>query len=111
MNSDPAAVVSPPRADGSGEGHAAPSGGLSRREHEMLTFERQWWRRPGAKETAIRDRFGMTPTRYYQVLNTLVDSPVALATDPLLVKRLRRVREARRRGRSSEILGKEPSGD
>jgi hypothetical protein len=53
----------------------------------------------------------MTPTRYYQVLNTLVDSPVALATDPLLVKRLRRVREARRRGRSPEILGKEPSGD
>jgi hypothetical protein len=77
----------------------------------MLAFERQWWRRPGAKETAIRDRFGMSPTRYYQVLNTLVDSPVALATDPLLVKRLRRVRAARRRGRSPEVLGKEPSGD
>jgi hypothetical protein len=89
----------------------APSGGLTRREHEMLAFERQWWRRPGAKETAIRDRFDMTPTRYYQVLNALVDSPVALATDPLLVKRLRRVRAARRRGRSPEILGKGRSGD
>ena len=111
MNTDPAAVVSPPRADGSGEGPVAPAGGLSRREHEMLAFERQWWRRPGAKETAIRDRFDMTPTRYYQVLNTLVDSPVALATDPLLVKRLLRVRQARRRGRSPEILGKGPSGD
>jgi hypothetical protein len=112
MSNDPATVVSPPRADGSGEGPiAAPAGGLTRREHEMLAFERQWWRRPGAKETAIRDRFGMTPTRYYQVLNALVDSSVALATDPLLVKRLRRVRAARRRGRSPEILGKGPSGD
>ena len=112
MSNDPATVVSPPRADGSGEGPmAAPGGGLTRREHEMLAFERQWWRRPGAKETAIRDRFGMTPTRYYQVLNALVDSPVALATDPLLVKRLRRVRAARRRGRSPEILGKGRSGD
>jgi hypothetical protein len=74
----------------------------------MLAFERQWWRRPGAKETAIRDSFGMTPTRYYQVLNALVDTPAALATDPVLVKRLRRVRTGRRRGRSPEILGKEP---
>jgi Protein of unknown function (DUF3263) len=111
MNSDPAAVVSPPRADGSGEGSAAAAGGLSRRQHEMLVFERQWWRRPGAKETAIRDRFGMTPTRYYQVLNALVDTPAALATDPLLVTRLRRVRTARRRGRSAEVLGKEPFAD
>src|SRR4051812_50183410 len=69
--------------------------GLSRREHEMLAFERQWWRRPGAKETAIRDLFGMTPTRYYQVLNTLVDRPDALASDPLLVRRLRRGRAPR----------------
>jgi hypothetical protein len=107
MHTDPAAVVSLPRTDGSGEGPSAvPAGGLSRREHEMLAFERQWWRRPGAKETAIRDLFGMTPTRYYQVLNTLVDRPDVLATDPLLVRRLRRVRAARRRGRYPEILGK-----
>ena len=69
--------------------------GLSRREHEMLTFERQWWRQAGAKETAIRDRFGVPPTRYYQVLNALVDRPDALAADPLLVRRLRRLRRAR----------------
>ena len=69
--------------------------GLSRREHEMLAFERQWWRRAGAKETAIRDRFGVPPTRYYQVLNALVDRPDALAADPLLVRRLRRLRAAR----------------
>jgi hypothetical protein len=79
---------------------------LSRREHEMLVFERQWWRRPGAKETAIRDLFDLTPTRYYQVLNALVDRPAALAADPLLVRRLRRLRAARQRTRSSQGIGK-----
>src|SRR3954447_22134227 len=106
MTSDPAPVVSPPRADGSGEASAqARPAGLSRREHDMLTFERQWWRHPGAKETAIRDRFDVTPTRYYQVLNALVDRPNALAADPLLVRRLRRLRRARRRGRNNQVLG------
>jgi hypothetical protein len=81
--------------------------GLSRREHEMLTFERQWWRRPGAKETAIRNQFGVTPTRYYQVLNALVDRPDALAADPLLVRRLRRLRAARQRQRTAQGAGQE----
>ncbi|MDP5185209.1 DUF3263 domain-containing protein [Blastococcus sp. BMG 814] len=107
MNSDPATVVSPPRVDGSGEGSVQAGGaGLSRREHEMLGFERQWWRRAGAKETAIRDLFDTTPTRYYQALNALVDRPEALAADPLLVRRLRRVRTARQRTRSAQVLGK-----
>ena len=106
MISDPAPVVSPPRADGSGEASAqVPPVGLSRREHDMLAFERQWWRRPGAKETAIRDQFGVPPTRYYQVLNALVDRSDALAADPLLVRRLRRLRSARQRQRSSADAG------
>jgi len=74
---------------------------LPPREREMLAFERQWWRRAGAKETAIRDLFGVPPTRYYQVLNALVDRPEALASDPLLVRRLRRLRSARQQKRSS----------
>ena len=103
MTDDPTPVVSPPRPEGLVAVSAqVPVVGLSRREHEMLTFERQWWRRPGAKETAIRDRFGVTPTRYYQVLNALVDRPDALAADPLLVRRLRRLRLARQRTRSSQ---------
>lgn len=107
MTSDPAPVVSPPRAEGSGEASAqVGTAGLSRREHEMLGFERQWWRRAGAKETAIRTLFDTSPTRYYQALNALVDRPEALAADPLLVQRLRRLRTARQRTRSSQILGK-----
>ncbi|MDK3257249.1 DUF3263 domain-containing protein [Blastococcus capsensis] len=107
MDSDPAPVVSPPRVDGSGEASAqVGTVGLSRREHEILGFERQWWRRAGAKETAIRDLFDTTPTRYYQTLNALVDRPEALAADPLLVRRLRRLRTARQRTRSSQVLGK-----
>ena len=101
MTSDPHPEVSPPPAEGSGEASLQVQAvGLTRREHDMLAFERQWWRQAGAKETAIRDRFGVTPTRYYQVLNALVDRPDALASDPLLVRRLRRLRTARQRHRS-----------
>jgi hypothetical protein len=103
MTDDPTAVVSPPPAEELAEVSLQVTPvGLSRREHEMLTFERQWWRQAGAKETAIRDRFGVPPTRYYQVLNALVDRPAALAADPLLVRRLRRLRRARARTRSSQ---------
>ena len=62
---------------------------LDRREREILAFEGQWWKYAGAKEQAIRELFDMSATRYYQVLNALVDKPEALAADPLLVKRLR----------------------
>ena len=106
MSEQPTRVVSPPRAEGPADASAqvGPQG-LTRREHEMLAFERHWWRHPGAKETAIRDRFGMPPTRYYQALNALVDQPAALAADPLLVQRLRRLRSARQRSRSSRGPG------
>jgi Protein of unknown function (DUF3263) len=82
-----------------------PAKELDRREREILAFEGQWWKYAGAKEQAIRDRFGMSATRYYQVLNALIDRPEALAHDPLLVKRLRRLRAARQRARSARRLG------
>lgn len=78
---------------------------LSDREQEILAFERQWWKYAGAKETAIRELFDMSSTRYYQVLNALIDRPEALAYDPLLVKRLRRLRTSRQRARSARRLG------
>ena len=83
-----------------------PSGDrLSDRDREILEFERQWWKYAGAKEQAIRDLFDMSATRYYQVLNTLIDNPAALEADPMLVKRLRRMRAARQRARSARRLG------
>src|SRR3954451_9996304 len=82
-----------------------PFGELSARDAEILAFERQWWKFAGAKEQAIRDKFQMSATRYYQVLNALIDKPEALAQDPLLVKRLRRLRATRQRNRSAKRLG------
>src|SRR4051812_22797428 len=78
---------------------------LSARDSEILEFERQWWKYAGAKEQAVREKFDMSATRYYQVLNALIDKPEALAADPLLVRRLRRLRAARQRQRSARRLG------
>ena len=91
-----------------GPGHAGPAdkqADLSARDREILEFERQWWKYAGAKETAVREQFDMSATRYYQVLNALIDRPEALASDPLLVRRLRRLRAARQRQRSARRLG------
>ncbi|HST47188.1 DUF3263 domain-containing protein [Jatrophihabitans sp.] len=79
--------------------------GLTRRDREILAFERQWWKYAGVKEQAIRELFDMSSTRYYQVLNSLIDTPEALAADPMLVKRLRRLRASRQRQRSARRLG------
>ena len=78
---------------------------LSERDLDIIDFERQWWKYAGAKEQAIRDRFEMSAARYYQVLNVLIDQADALAADPLLVRRLRRLRATRQRARSARRLG------
>jgi len=74
---------------------------LDERGQRILAFERQWWRQAGAKEQAIRETFGLSATRYYQLLNGLLDDPLALAHDPGLVQRLRRLRASRTRARGS----------
>ncbi|MEO7126350.1 MAG: DUF3263 domain-containing protein [Nakamurella sp.] len=79
--------------------------GLSRRDLDVLQFERQWWLYAGNKEQAIRDMFDLSPTRYYQVLNQVIDSPDALAVEPLLVRRLRRLRASRQKNRAARRLG------
>ena len=78
---------------------------LTDRERELLAFERQWWRYAGAKEQAVREAFDISATRYYQLLSELIDLPAALAHDPMLVKRLRRLRETRRRDRAARKMG------
>src|SRR5258707_85768 len=72
---------------------------LDARGKQILAFEKHWWRQAGAKEQAIRDTFGLSATRYYQLLNALPDDPLALAHDPLIVRRLRRLRASRARRR------------
>jgi hypothetical protein len=71
------------------------SGQLSDLEARILEFEKQWWQYAGAKESSIRDLFQLSPSRYYEILNHLIDRDEALVAAPMLVKRLRRMREAR----------------
>lgn len=81
---------------------------LTDRDRAVLEFERQWWKYAGAKEQAIRELFDWSPTRYYQVLGSLIDNPAALMADPMLVKRLRRLRATRQRDRAQRRLGLDP---
>ncbi|MDE0974804.1 MAG: DUF3263 domain-containing protein [Candidatus Nanopelagicales bacterium] len=74
---------------------------LSERNQAVLGFERQWWKYSGAKEAAIRELFDMSATRYYQLINSLIDTPEALEFDPMMVKRLRRMRSSRQASRSA----------
>ena len=77
---------------------------LTERDLALLDLERQWWKQPGSKEQAVRDRFGMGTTRYYQLVNTLIEREAALRHDPMLVKRLRRARADRVRTRAARRM-------
>jgi Protein of unknown function (DUF3263) len=80
---------------------------LDERSRGILDFEREWWMHRGPKERVIRERFGISAARYHQLLNRIIDSPAALTYDPMLVRRLRRLREERRRKRFARRLGLE----
>ena len=81
---------------------------LSEREKAILDFERSWWKEVGSKRAQIRHRFGLSATRYYQIVSGLVSSPDAAAYDPLVVLRLRRLRSQRRRARLEGRPAREP---
>lgn len=72
---------------------------LTDRERAILDFESDWWTRPGPKEVAIVERFELSSERYYRILSELLESPEAEIYDPLVVKRLRRMRDRRRQAR------------
>ena len=91
----------PDRAEVSG-GEESPAG-LSERDLAVLEFERRWWKHAGAKEQAIRAQFGLSAARYYQVLGRVIDTPEALVHDPMLVRRLQRVRDARLAARADRL--------
>jgi len=82
---------------------------LSERDMQILDFERSWWKHAGVKEQAIKERFEMSATRYYQVLNELIEDPAAMAHDPILIKRLKRLRMYRQKQRVARLLGAEYS--
>jgi hypothetical protein len=84
---------------------------LSERDQKILDFEQSWWKYAGAKEAEVRERFGVTLTRYYQVLNSLIDDPAAAAYAPLVVGRLRRLRTARANQRRARRQGFALTGD
>ena len=77
------------------------SSSLTDLEGRILEFERNWWRFAGAKESAIKELFDLSAPRYYQLLNDLIDRDDALAASPMLVKRLRRLRDVRMQARST----------
>ncbi len=78
---------------------------LDERSRALLDFERESWKLDIPKERAIRERFGFSPARYHQLLNRVLERPEALAHDPMLVRRLLRVRDTRRRRRVAGQLG------
>ena len=82
---------------------------LTQRDIDVLDFERSWWKHAGVKEQAIKERFEMSATKYYQVLNELLENPAAMEYDPILVKRLKRLRVYRQRQRVARLLGAEYS--
>lgn len=75
--------------------------GLDPRSRAILDFEREWWRYAGHKEQAIREHFDMSPTTYYKAVNDLIDQDAAMAYDPMLVKRMRRMRARRNQQRAA----------
>ncbi|MEU4834466.1 DUF3263 domain-containing protein [Streptosporangium sp. NPDC023615] len=100
--------MDPPPTPGDGATAEPPSRALTDTERELLAFERRWWHHAGAKEQGIRQTFDLSATRYYQLLSEIIDLPAALAHDPILVKRLRRLRETRRRERAARKMGLRP---
>ena len=80
-------------------------GDLTDRDRAILALEAEWPRHGGAKEEVIRRTLGMSPARYYQLLERLIDTEQALEHDPLLIRRLRRLRERRGDQRASRMRG------
>jgi hypothetical protein len=95
------APVSQPHTTEQAEGIAT----LDERDRELLDFEREAWKLRMSKERAIRERFGFSAARYHQLLNRAIGRPAALSYDPMLVRRLQRIRDARRRKRVAGRLG------
>ena len=80
-------------------------GDLTDRDKAILTLEAAWPRHSGMKEETIREKLGLSSARYYQLLGRLIDTEAALEFDPLLVRRLRRLRDSRAAQRTLRMRG------
>lgn len=69
---------------------------LTEREKDILDFEQSWWSLSIPREQAVRDRFQLTETEYVELLELLIATEAALEAEPLLVRRLRRMKDRRR---------------
>ncbi|NGN93345.1 DUF3263 domain-containing protein [Nocardioides sp. KC13] len=81
-------------------GSAEEQPGLSENEKRLLDFERSWWSAGIGRDEAVREQLGMSAADYHRAVNDLIDKPEALDYDGVLVRRLRRQRDARRTQRS-----------
>jgi hypothetical protein len=70
---------------------------LTERDRAMIEFEATWFTIDQDRHDAIRARFACSVEDYNLELNRVIDHPAALEIDPLVVRRLRRHRERRRR--------------
>jgi hypothetical protein len=82
---------------------------LTERDRAIIEFERTWWSEDASKESIIRERFELSTTRYYELLGELIDSDEAYAHDPLVIRRLRRLRDRRRRARFERQIEQPPA--
>ena len=82
---------------------------LTERDRAIIEFERSWWSEEGSKESIIRERFELSTTRYYELLGDLIDSDEAYGFDPLVIRRLRRMRDRRRRARFERQIEQPPA--
>ncbi len=82
---------------------------LTERDRAIIEFERSWWSEEGSKESIIRERFELSTTRYYELLGDLIDSEEAYEFDPLVIRRLRRMRDRRRRARFEREIEQPPA--
>ncbi len=82
---------------------------LTDRDRAIIEFERTWWSEDASKESIIRERFELSTTRYYELLGELIDSDEAHDFDPLVIRRLRRLRDRRRRARYERHVEQPPA--
>ena len=82
---------------------------LTDRDRSIIEFERTWWSEDSSKESIIRERFELSTTRYYELLGELIDSDEAYEFDPLVIRRLRRLRDRRRRARFERQVEQPPA--